>query len=134
MGLATLCVSLGDRDRAPVIYERIARRREVWSVDGCVTLGPWTLATGALARLCGRSEEAARHYETAIEQGRRMGSRPIVARGLSMLASLRPSMGVDGEERAAVGEMLDEAGRGADEMGLADVGARVARLRTARSS
>jgi hypothetical protein len=93
-----------------------------------VTLGPWTLAAGALARLCGRPEDAVRHYEAAIEHGRRMGSRPIVARGQSMLASLRLSLGVFGEERTVVGEMLAEAGRCADEIGLADVAARVARL------
>jgi len=38
------------------------------------------------------------------------------------------SLGVFGEERAVVGEMLAEAGRCADEIGLADVAARVARL------
>ena len=128
MGLATLCVSLGDAERAPIIYERVARRREVWSVDGCVTLGPWTLAAGALARLCGRVEEAVRYYEEAIAFGRRMQSRPIVARGQSMLASLRSSLGVAGEERTVIGEMLEEAGQCADDIGLADVAARVARL------
>ena len=129
MGLALLCVSLGDRERAPRIYERVARRKETWSIDGCIALGPWSLALGALARLCGRPEEAVRHYEEAIRVGRRMGARPIVARGLSLLASLRLSLGVFGDEQAVVGEMLDEAGQGAEELGLADVAARVARLR-----
>jgi tetratricopeptide (TPR) repeat protein len=129
MGLAVLCVSLGDRERAPLIYERIARRKEAWSIDGCVTLGPWSIALAALARLSGRPEEAVRHYEAAIREGRRMGARPIVARASSLLASLRLSLGAFGEEQSVVAEMLDEAGQGAQEMGLADVAARVARLR-----
>jgi hypothetical protein len=58
-----------------------------------------------------------------------MGARPIVARGLSLLASLRLSLGVFGAEQAVVGEMLDEAGQAAEDLGLADVAARVTRLR-----
>src|SRR5262245_14596185 len=74
-GLAALCVALRDREHAPMLYDSVARRADAWSVDGCQTLGPWALALGGLARLCGRPAEAVRHFETAIRVGRRMGAR-----------------------------------------------------------
>ena len=127
-GLAALCVALRDREHAPMLYERVARRDDAWSVDGCQTLGPWALVLGGLARLCGRPADAVRHFETAIQLGRRMGSRPIVARAQSLLASLRLSMQPDADERGRIAEMLAEAAQCAEELGLVDVTARVERL------
>ena len=132
-GLAALCVALRDREHAPMLYERVARRRDVWSVDGCQTLGPWALALGALARLCGRPADAVRHFETAIGLGRRMGSPPIVARAQSLLASLRLSMRPDADEHGRIAEMLAEAAQCARELGLVDVARRVERLRATRA-
>ncbi len=128
VGLAALCVALRDREHAPLLYERIARRTDAWSVGGCQTLGPWALALGALARLGGRPADAVRHFETAVGLGRRLGSRPIVARALSLLASLRLSLQPDAAERRRIAEMLAEAAQSAHELGLVDVTARAARL------
>lgn len=127
-GLAALCVALRDRERAAVLYDRIARRPDAWSVDGCETLGPWALLLGALARLCGRPTEAVRHFEEAIAQGRRMQSAPTVARAQSMLASLQLSLEPNREERTRITALLAEASQHAEELGLVDVTARVARL------
>ena len=52
-GLAALCVALRDREHAPMLYECVARRADLWSIGGGQTLGPWALALGSLARLCG---------------------------------------------------------------------------------
>jgi hypothetical protein len=127
-GLAALCVALRDREHAPMLYERIAKRDDVWSMDACHTLGPWALILGGLARLCGRQDAAAEHFEAAIQQGRRMGSPPIVARAQTMLASLRLSMNPGAEERERIAAMLAEAAQCAEELGLVDVAARAARL------
>ena len=127
-GLAALCVALRDREHAPMLYDRIARRKDVWSVDGCQTLGPWALLLGGLARLCGRPADAARHFETAIRLGRRMGSQPIVARAQSLLASVRLSVQPEADERERIAAMLAEAAQCARELGLVDVTARVERL------
>jgi len=128
-GLAALCVALRDREHAPMLYDRIAQRDDVWSVDGCHTLGPWALLLGALARLCERPEDAVGHFETAIQLGRRMGSAPIVVRAQTMLASLRLSMHPGAAERGRIAAMLAEAARNAEDLGLVDVAARAARLR-----
>ena len=127
-GLAALCIALRDREHAPMLYDRVARRNDVWSVDGCQTLGPWALVLGGLARLCGRPADAARHFETAIRLGRRMGSPPIVARAQSLLASVRLSLRPETEERERIAAMLAEAAQCARELGLLDVTARVERL------
>ena len=127
-GLAALCIALRDRDHAQMFYDRVARRKDTWSMDGCQTLGPWAFLLGGLARLCGRPADAVRHFETAIQLGRRMGSPPIVARAQSLLASLRLSMQPEREEREQISAMLAEAAQSAQELGLIDVTARVARL------
>ena len=127
-GLAALCVALRDREHAPMLYDLVARREDVWSMDGCHTLGPWPLLLGALARLCGDSAAAVGHFETAIQLGWRMGSLPIVARAQTMLASVRLSMHPEAEDRERIAAMLAEAAQCADELGLVDVAARAARL------
>jgi len=127
-GLVALCVGLRDREHAPQLYEHLTRRPDAWSVDGFQTLGPWALSLGALARLCGRLEDAAAHFEEAIRLGLRMGSRPIVARAQSMLASVRLSLQPTADERRRIVALLEESGQCARELGLVDVSARVARL------
>jgi len=127
-GLAALCVALRDREHAPILYDCVARRAGAGSVDGCQTLGPWALALGGLARLCGRPAEAIRHFETAIRVGRRMGARPIVARAQNLLASMRLSTKPEAAERDRLAALLAEAEQCAQELGLVDVTARAARL------
>jgi hypothetical protein len=127
-GLSALCVALRDREYAPMLYERVAQRDDVWSMDGCHTLGPWAYFLGSLARLCDRPAEARTHYESAIQHARRMHSPPMVAHAQSRLASLLLSQQPDGEERDDVATMLAEAGQCAEELGLVDVARRVERL------
>jgi len=133
-GLAALCVALRDREHAATLYERIARRDDVWQMDGAHSLGPWALFLGPLARLCGKKAAAVGHFETAIQVARRMGSPLIVARAQSRLASLMLSMKPDAAKRERIAAMLAEAGQCAAELGLADVSARVARLEAGLTS
>src|SRR5262249_27650190 len=58
----------------------------------------------------------------------RMGARPTVARAQSLLASVRLSMEPDADERDRLAALLAEAEQCAQELGLVDVTARVARL------
>lgn len=127
-GLAALCVALHEREHAPALYERIARRHDRWSIDGCHTFGPWALLLGGLARLCERPADAVAHFEDAIRLGRHMGSPVVVARAQSMLASLQLSRDPNAAERQSISAMLAEAGQSAQGLGLVDVSARVARL------
>ena len=127
-GLAALCIALRDREHAPMLYDRVAQRPDLWIVDGCLTLGPWALVLGELGRLCDRPEDSVRHFETAIRLGRRMGARPIVARAQSLLAAVRLSLHPQADERDDLVTMLAEAAQCASELGLVDVTARVERL------
>jgi hypothetical protein len=127
-GLSALCVALRDREYAPMLYDRVAQRDDVWSMDGCHTLGPWALFLGALARLCDRPVDAVRHFEAAIQHARRMGSPPMVACAQSHLASVRLALEPDRAAREEIATMLAEAGQCAADLGLVDVGGRVSRL------
>jgi hypothetical protein len=127
--LAALCIGLREREHAQALYDLVARRPEPWVVDGCATLGPWAMALGSLARLCGRGTEALRHFEEAIRLGRRMRSRPVVAQAQSLLAGTLLSADLGGGARARAIEALTEAEQTARDLGLTDVLARVERLR-----
>lgn len=128
-GLGALCVGLRDREQAPRLYELVARRPEPWAVDGCMTLGPWAVLLGSLARLCGRPADAAAHFEQAIVLGRRMQARPVVAQAQSLLVAVQLGGDPDAATRARAFAMLAEAEQTARELDLADVQARVERLR-----
>jgi hypothetical protein len=126
--IALLCVELGDREHAPALYARVACEKEVWIVDGCQTLGPWSLVLGALALLCDRPADATRHLEQAITLARRMRARPFIARAQVLLAEAMPALHPrDGAQ--GILAALDEAAQSARELGLLQVLARVDRLR-----
>jgi hypothetical protein len=128
-GLGALCVGLRDREHAPRLYELVARRPEPWAVDGCMTLGPWALLLGSLARLCDRPADAVAHFEEAIVLGRRMRSRPVVAQAQSLLVAVQVAGGCDATTRTVALGTLAEAEQAARELHLLDVLARVERLR-----
>jgi AAA ATPase domain len=128
-GLAALCVGLRDREEAAVLYDWIAKRSESWVVTGWATLGPWALARGSLARLCGRASDAAAHFAEAIWLGRQMRSRPVVAHAQSLLAAVWLSADPDASMRARALAALGEAEPVARELGLVDVLARTERMR-----
>ncbi|MEO7434916.1 MAG: hypothetical protein ABI080_05470 [Candidatus Binatia bacterium] len=128
-GLGALCVGLRDREHAPRLLELVTRP-EPWTVDGCLSLGPWALLAGSLARLCGRPAEAAARFEEAILLGQRMRSRPVVAQAQSLLVAVQLASGApDGTNLARAMGILAEAEQAAHELDLVDVLARVERLR-----
>lgn len=133
-GFAALCVALRDREHGEQVYALLARRTDVWSMDGMQTFGPWALLQAGLARLCGRSDDAVEHLETAIQQGRRMGSPPIVARAQSMLASVLVATASSTADRTRIDTLLADAERTARALGLADVAGRVERVRARLAS
>ena len=129
-GLVLLCVELRDRDRAPELYDRVARHRQAWVVDGCQTLGPWALLRGMLASLCDRPTAAVRHFEEAIAIAQRMRAVPFVAHAQALLAGVQLSMDPPVEERERIAGALAQAARSAREIGLAHVTACVEHLNT----
>jgi len=129
-GLGALCVGLRDHEHAPQLLELVTRRPEPWTVDGCMSLGPWALLAGSLARVCGRPAEAAARFEEAILLGQRMRSRPVVAQAQSLLVAVQLAGGtLDGANRTRAFGILAEAEQAAHELDLVDVMARVEHLR-----
>jgi DNA-binding CsgD family transcriptional regulator/tetratricopeptide (TPR) repeat protein len=81
--LAEVCVALGDRAHAEVLYREIEPHRGLNVVVGfTVCLGPAERLMGGLAALMGRRDDAERHFAAALELAERAGSRPWQARVL----------------------------------------------------
>jgi hypothetical protein len=81
MGAAETCVLLDDRELAGTLYPRLLRAadRMFSNMGPGALLGPTARALGDLARLIGKSAEAARHYDDAIAFCEKLGSPPLVA-------------------------------------------------------
>jgi hypothetical protein len=127
--LAFLCAALDERSLAPALYERALLQTDKWIVDGIVTIGPWDLARGALALVCQRPGDAVQHLEQALALAQLMRARPFVALAQALLAEALRAHDPHGT-RARVAALLEGAQCEAEALGLDDVAARVARLRS----
>jgi tetratricopeptide (TPR) repeat protein len=78
--LADACVYLEDAETARVLYDLLLPWRELNAVDPAEGfMGSVERYLGRLASLLGDDEEAAHHFEAAIEMNLRMGARPWLA-------------------------------------------------------
>jgi tetratricopeptide (TPR) repeat protein len=126
--LAEGCAMLADEGRAVLLYDRLcphAGSWVAWAEGAC--LGPVTHALGLLARTMGRLDEGAAHFEAAIADTRRTGARPYLARSLYEYAVLLQRRG-GSDDGARACALLDEAHVLADDMGMAALAAKIARL------
>jgi tetratricopeptide (TPR) repeat protein len=112
--LSEVCASLGDADRAAMLYQLLLPYAERNVVAGRLSacVGPVARFLGMLARMMGRYGEAAQHFEEALASGRRMGARPLMARtqyeyGALILAHSRPDE-LD-KARSLIGQALATA-------------------------
>jgi hypothetical protein len=75
---ADACTLLLDREAAalfqPLLAERSCGAQFFWGSAGCHIFGPTSRLLGDLARLCGQTQRARRHYADAIEVCRRIGA------------------------------------------------------------
>ena len=119
--LAEVAAVVGDRDRAELLYRRLA------PLDGrCVVVGGSMYAClGAVSRylgvLCttlGRWDVAERHLLDALDRHERMSSPPLTARTLHDLASLYAARKGRGDPERATSLAADCAGTAAD-LGMA---------------
>jgi hypothetical protein len=109
-GLADVCASLGDTQRAPVLY----RLLEPYA-DRNVMMTPGTACSGAAARPLGRLaatlrrwHDAIRHFEAAQQLNERLGGRHFVAHTQAQYADMLVRRGHPGDARRAAG-LLDAA-------------------------
>jgi tetratricopeptide (TPR) repeat protein len=125
--LSDLAVGLGDSDRAALLYEELLPYAASNVVVGMAVtcLGSVSRFLGKLAALLGRVDDAASHFERALEANRALKAPVLVAHTqLDYAAALGPG------ERAA--ELIDDASRLAAASELPAISRRVAQLRDAR--
>ena len=73
--LAEVCVALGDRDQAEVLYGELeAFRGQTLMAGFTICLGPAERLMGSLAALAGHRAEAEAHFTAALELAERAGS------------------------------------------------------------
>jgi tetratricopeptide (TPR) repeat protein len=143
--LSDLAVGLGDPHRAGLLYEELLPFASSNVVVGMAAacLGSVSRHLGKLAALLGRVEDAASHFERALERNRALKAPVLVAHtqldyAAALGAGERAAEGageraVEGAgERAA--ELIAEADRTAVASGLPAVSRRVAQLRNVRVS
>ncbi len=117
--LAEACVYLRDRRRAALLYDLLLPYR-----DRCLVMGQSGGSEGALARYLGqlaatleRWQEAAGHFERALEIHTRMGARPLLAHTQHEYAAALLEQGRP-EDRERANRMLAEAQATAEELGV----------------
>jgi tetratricopeptide (TPR) repeat protein len=126
--LAEATQSLEERDRAVTLYEQLSPYAGLVGLAASeVSTGPVSRPLGILAALIGRAEEAAGHFEDAIERAQRMGARPWVAHSKRAYAAM-----LAGSHRRNDRAQAIELARGAleicEETGMATLGERVTAL------
>ena len=127
--LAEVAAGLGDRGRCEELHRRLAPGAGLEAALGdVVLLGCISRPLGLLAAALGRGDEAAHHFERAIEVDERLGLRPWVAETRLAYASLLAGRR-DAKDRARALALLDAADTTARELGMADAVARAQALR-----
>jgi tetratricopeptide (TPR) repeat protein len=127
--LAEVCTRLGDAQRAAVLYEALMPY-----ADRCIVDAPVAACSGSVQRLLGclaatlsRYDDAASHFEAALEVNSQIRARPWVAHTqyeyARMLFAREPAGG------AKARELLSEALAGAEEMEMKALTARTQALR-----
>jgi hypothetical protein len=122
--LSDLSVGLGDVDRGALLYEELLPFADSNVVVGMAVacLGSVSRFLGKLAWLCGRGEDAARHFEQALVGNRELNSPVLVAHTeLDYAVALGPG--------ARASELVGSAARIGAVSELPAVARRVAELR-----
>jgi class 3 adenylate cyclase len=116
--LSQTCAFLGDIERAAILYELLrpyAGRNVSTSIISCY--GSASHYLGLLATTMERWDEAARHFENALEMNARMGARPFVAHTQRDYADMLLRRDEPGGREKAL-ELLTEALGTAQELGM----------------
>jgi len=83
------CVLTKDAELATRVYPALQREalnnRMFWGAGGAGVFGPTSRVLGDLALLLGLREEAASHYDDAVEHCQRMGAKPLLSLSLEGL-------------------------------------------------
>ena len=121
--LSDVCADLGDGERAALLYAKLEPYADVNVVIGlaAVCLGSAASFLGRLAATMGRSDEARRHFERALEANAALRAPACLARTqVDYARALGPGPRAD--------ELVAAAGRAASELGLGAVARKIAEL------
>lgn len=115
--LAEVVWTVEDKERAALLHEMLEPYAEHNVVVGNAALcfGSVSHSLGRLAALLGRDEEAATHFERALEANRRLGARPSEARTQIAWAEALLGPGAATKERVERARSLLEAARAVGE-------------------
>ena len=118
-------VALGDEWRAQTLYEQLSPYADLVALAASeVSVGPVARPLGVLAATLGDYDDAARHFEAAIELCQRMGARSWLAHSRYHYAAMLLGRGRSEDRRLALG--LATAARDAcEEMGMTALAKRV---------
>jgi len=121
--LAEACAAVGDARRAATLYETLLPYASLSVVAGVgvAWLGPAARVLGKLAATLGRADEAARHFEHALEVSRRMQAPVLVAHTELDYAAVLGS-------GPAADELIAHATETAQSMGLTAIARQASRL------
>lgn len=101
--LAQVCAVLGDRERAAMIYERLAPYERhnvvIGFAEGCE--GSVARYLGVLAATVARWDEAARHFDAALAMNTALGAWPQLAHTQRDYAALLHARGAPGDQARA---------------------------------
>jgi DNA-binding SARP family transcriptional activator len=108
--LAAACAALGDDRFAAAIYERLLPDAHLLATaaGAAICLGAVSGYLGVLAALLGRFDEAAAHFEDALERNRAIGALPHLAVAQCDYAAMLGERGGPGDREKAV-ELLASA-------------------------
>jgi DNA-binding SARP family transcriptional activator len=122
--LSDVCADLGDGDRAALLYSKLEPYANVNVVIGlaAVCLGSAESFLGKLAATMGRTDEAKRHFDRALEANSALGAPGCLARTqVDYARALGPGPRAE--------ELLAVAAQSAGKLGLGAVSRRIAELR-----
>jgi DNA-binding CsgD family transcriptional regulator/tetratricopeptide (TPR) repeat protein len=126
VGVAEVCAFLNDGEYAPPVYRHLSayRGRNVVLGEGVACLGSADEYLGLLAEAYGKREEAATHFEAAIEMNSCTGGRSWLANTQYEYGRLLIARHGPGDRKRAF-ELLTEALGTARELGMATLEDRV---------
>jgi tetratricopeptide (TPR) repeat protein len=120
LSFVRLCVAGGDRELAEQAYRRLLVTQDHLVTGGILYLtleGPTSWGLGSIARFLGRTDEARKHYEQALEMCRRTGGRPVHALIACEYAEMLSESGGTAD-RARARALTKEARTTAGELGM----------------
>jgi class 3 adenylate cyclase len=117
-GLADVCASLGDAERAALLYDRLlAYKGHYLAMETAVAGGPTARSLGLLAAVMHRWDDAVRHFEEAIEVEKRMLAWGSLPRTQCDYARVLLDRDEPGDREKAL-ELLGEALESSQQLGL----------------